>query len=175
LTNSTPIAKDVQLGREDERTLHPDLENLCGCSVRDEARIRRFIEVQAFGEMGARCKVSSDRLICEGVTIEDKVFHGVTFTNDRHPRATTANGGPQGPAEWAIEPSRVDRRASIGSTILCGLTVGAATIVGAGAVVHAGFSRMRDCGASVCAHSAGVRAGPRAVGEIAPSGRRFCL
>jgi acetyltransferase-like isoleucine patch superfamily enzyme len=109
------------------------------------------------------------------VTIEDEVFigHGVMFTNDRQPRATTANGRPQGRADWTVEPARVGRRASISSnaTILCGI---AGAIVGVGAVVHAGCSRMRDCGASVCAHPAGVRAGPRGVAETAPSGRRSC-
>jgi len=73
------------------------------------------------------------------VTIEDEVFigHGVMFTNDKRPRATTADGRLQGPADWNVEPTRVGKRASIGSnaTILCGIVIGAGAIVGAGAVV----------------------------------------
>ncbi|MGP9813819.1 DapH/DapD/GlmU-related protein [Rhodopseudomonas sp. NSM] len=133
-----PIAKDVQLGR-DVRIFHPDLVNLYGCSIGDETRLGTFVEIQAGASIGARCKISSHSFICEAVTIEDEVFvgHGVMFTNDKYPRATTADGQPQGPADWTVEPTRVGRRASIGSnaTILCGISIGAGAIVGAGAVV----------------------------------------
>jgi UDP-2-acetamido-3-amino-2,3-dideoxy-glucuronate N-acetyltransferase len=133
-----PVGKDVQLGR-DVRIFHPDLVNLYGCSVGDETRIGTFVEIQVGAQIGSRCKISSHTFICEGVTIEDEVFigHGVMFTNDKHPRATTADGRPQGPADWTVERTRVGRRASIGSnaTILCGVTIGPGATVGAGAVV----------------------------------------
>jgi acetyltransferase-like isoleucine patch superfamily enzyme len=133
-----PIAKDVQLGR-DVRIFHPDLVNLYGCSIGDETRLGTFVEVQAGAKIGARCKISSHSFICEGVSIEDEVFigHGVMFTNDKYPRATTTDGRPQGAADWTVEPTRVGKGASIGSnaTILCGITIGAGAIVGAGAVV----------------------------------------
>jgi UDP-2-acetamido-3-amino-2,3-dideoxy-glucuronate N-acetyltransferase len=133
-----PIAKDVQLGR-DVRIFHPDLVNLYGCSIGDETKIGTFVEVQAGAKIGARCKISSHSFICEGVNIEDEVFigHGVMFTNDKYPRATTADGQLQGPADWSVEPTQVGKRASIGSnaTILCGITIGAGATVGAGAVV----------------------------------------
>src|ERR1700757_1089942 len=133
-----PIAKDVQFGR-DVRIFHPDLVNLYGCSVGDETRIGSFVEIQVGAKIGARCKISSHSFICEGVTIEDEVFigHGVMFTNDKYPRATTADGRPQGPADWSVEATRIGRGASIGSnaTILCGITIGVGAIVGAGAVV----------------------------------------
>jgi acetyltransferase-like isoleucine patch superfamily enzyme len=133
-----PITKDVQLGRE-VRIFHPDLVNLYGCSIGDETRIGTFVEIQAGTTIGARCKISSHSFICEGVTIEDEVFvgHGVMFTNDKYPRATTADGRPQGANDWKVEPTRVGRGASIGSnaTILCGITIGAGATVGAGAVV----------------------------------------
>ena len=133
-----PIAKDVQLGR-DVRIFHPDLVNLYGCSVGDDSRIGTFVEIQIGAKIGARCKISSHSFICEGVIIEDEVFigHGVMFTNDKYPRATTADGKLQGPADWKVEQTHVGRGASIGSnaTILCGVTIGAGAIVGAGAVV----------------------------------------
>jgi UDP-2-acetamido-3-amino-2,3-dideoxy-glucuronate N-acetyltransferase len=132
------IAKDVQLGR-DVRILHPDLVNLYGCVVGDETRIGTFVEIQAGAKIGSRCKISSHTFICEGVTIEDEVFigHGVMFTNDRFPRATTEDGRPQGPADWKVESTRIGRRASIGSnaTILCGISIGEGATVGAGSVV----------------------------------------
>ncbi len=133
-----PIAKDVQLGR-DVRIFHPDLVNLYGCVIGDETKLGTFVEIQRGAYIGARCKISSHSFICEGVTVEDEVFigHGVMFTNDKYPRATTIDGRPQGPADWTVEPTRVGKGASIGSnaTILCGINVGAGAIVGAGAVV----------------------------------------
>ncbi|RJF78743.1 acyltransferase [Rhodopseudomonas palustris] len=133
-----PIAKDVQLGRN-VRIFHPDLVNLYGCSIGDETRLGTFVEIQEGATVGARCKISSHSFLCEGVTIEDAVFigHGVMFTNDKYPRATTADGQPQGPADWSVQPTLVGEGASIGSnaTILCGISIGAGAIVGAGAVV----------------------------------------
>jgi acetyltransferase-like isoleucine patch superfamily enzyme len=133
-----PIGKNVQLGKQ-VRILHPDLVNLYDCVVGDETRIGTFVEIQVGAKIGARCKISSHTFICEGVTIEDEVFvgHGVMFINDRFPAATTEDGKPQGPADWKVVPTRVCKGASIGSnaTILCGVTIGEAATIGAGAVV----------------------------------------
>lgn len=133
-----PITKDVELGRN-VRIFHPDLVNLYGCTVGDDSRIGTFVEVQAGAKIGARCKISSHSFICEGVTIEDEVFvgHGVMFTNDKFPKATTADGRPQQASDWTLQSTLVGRGASIGSnaTILCGVTIGAGAFVGAGAVV----------------------------------------
>jgi UDP-2-acetamido-3-amino-2,3-dideoxy-glucuronate N-acetyltransferase len=133
-----PVAKDVQVGR-DVRIFHPDLVNLYGCVVGDETRIGTFVEIQVGAKIGARCKISSHTFICEGVTIEDEVFigHGVMFTNDRFPKATTDDGRLQGRADWKAETTRVGHRASIGSnaTILCGISIGEGATVGAGSVV----------------------------------------
>lgn len=133
-----PIAQDVALGR-DIRILHPDLVNLYGCIIGDESRIGTFVEIQAGAKIGARCKISSHSFVCEGVTIEDEVFvgHGVMFTNDKHPKATTADGRLQQASDWTLQRTRVGRGASIGSnaTIMCGVTIGERASVGAGAVV----------------------------------------
>lgn len=115
--------------------------NLYGCLVGDDTRIGAFVEIQAGAKVGARCKISSHAFICSGVTIEDEVFvgHGVLFTNDTDPRATTDRGEPQTEADWVLVPTRVCRRASIGSgaVILPGVTIGEGALVGAGAVVTA--------------------------------------
>lgn len=133
-----PISNDVQLGT-DVRVFQPELVNLYGCSIGDETKIGAFVEIQKNAVIGRRCKISSHSFICEGVTIEDEVFvgHGVMFTNDRHPRATNADGSLQGEADWAVEPIRIRRTASIGSnaTIISGITIGQGALVGAGAVV----------------------------------------
>lgn len=133
-----PVDKNVKLGNE-VRIFHPELVNLYGCVIGDETRVGAFVEIQVGARIGSRCKISSHSFICEGVIIEDEVFvgHGVMFINDRLPRATTADGKPQGSADWKVIPTRICRGASIGSnaTILCGVTIGENAIVGAGAVV----------------------------------------
>lgn len=133
-----PIADDVQLGAH-VRVFQPELVNLYGCIIGDETKIGAFVEIQKNAAIGRRCKISSHTFICEGVIIEDEVFvgHGVMFTNDRLPRATNADGSLQSETDWAVEPTRIGRTASIGSnaTILSGITIGVGALVGAGAVV----------------------------------------
>jgi acetyltransferase-like isoleucine patch superfamily enzyme len=132
-----PVADSVVLG-SDVVIHHPDLVNLYGCRIGDATRIGAFVEIQTGATVGARCKISSHTFICQGVTIEDEVFvgHGVMFINDRYPRATS-KGRLQTDADWQVVPTRVRRGASIGSgaVVLCGLTIGARALVGAGAVV----------------------------------------
>ena len=140
-----PIAEDVSLGRE-VSIPHPELVNLYGCSIGEQTKIGTFVEIQKNARVGARCKISSHSFLCEGVTLEDEVFvgHGVMFINDRYPRATSADGELQTEDDWTVEPTVVERGASIGSgaVILCGVTIGQGAMIGAGAVVtrdvHAG-------------------------------------
>lgn len=81
--------------------------------------------------VGNRVKIQNNVSVYEGVTIADEVFVGpsATFTNDRLPRATSTN--------WKIVPTDVQRGASIGAnaTIVCGVTLGEYSMVGAGAIV----------------------------------------
>lgn len=113
--------------------------NLYGCEIGDETRIGAFVEITKGARIGKRVKISSHSFICGGVTIQDGVFigHGVMFTNDRYPRATTEAGEPQTEADWTCITTLVERGASIGSnaTIVCGVTIGEDAIVGAGSVV----------------------------------------
>jgi UDP-2-acetamido-3-amino-2,3-dideoxy-glucuronate N-acetyltransferase len=133
-----PVSESVRLGR-DVRIFHAGLVNLYGCSIGDETKIGAFVEIQKGATIGARCKISSHTFICEGVMLEDEVFvgHGVMFTNDRYPRATTADGALQTDADWEVVSTRVKRGASIGSnaTIIAGVTIGEGAVIGAGAVV----------------------------------------
>lgn len=133
-----PIADNVKLGR-DIKIFQPELVNLYGCTIGDETRIGPFVEIQAGASVGARCKISSHSFICEGVSIADEVFigHGVMFTNDIYPRATTPTGELQGAGDWTVLPTIVGLRAAIGSnaTLLPDIEIGEGAIVGAGAVV----------------------------------------
>src|SRR6266705_3188637 len=130
------IAPDVKLGRD--VTIH-NFVNLYGCEIGDGTRLGSFVEVQKGVRIGRNCKISSHTFICEGVSIEDEVFigHGVTFINDKYPRATTESGALQTDKDWKVVPTVIKRGASIGSgaTILCGVTIAEHAIVGAGAVV----------------------------------------
>lgn len=130
------IADDVKLGLDVRLS---KFINLYGCEVGDETKIGAFVEIQKNSSVGRRCKISSHSFICEGVTIEDNVFigHGVTFINDRYPRATTAGGALQTESDWRVERTLVRKGASVGSgaTILSNLVIGENAIVGAGSVV----------------------------------------
>jgi len=133
-----PIADDVQLGAN-VKIFQPGLVNLYGCTIGSDTKIGAFVEIQKNATIGARCKISSHSFICEGVTIEDEVFvgHGVTFVNDRYPRATNVDGSLQSEADWKVETTRVKRGASVGSgaTVVSGITIGEGALIGAGAVV----------------------------------------
>jgi len=132
-----PITNDVKLGKG-VSIPHPELVNLYGCEIGDHSKVGSFVEIQKGARVGSLCKVSSHSFICEGVTIEDRVFvgHGVVFTNDPFPRATIGDQ-LQTEADWKVVPTLVRSEASLGSgaVILCGLTIGRGAMVGAGAVV----------------------------------------
>src|SRR5205809_5708161 len=129
------IATDVKLGKGVRLY---GFTNLYGCEIGDDAKGGAFVEVQKGAKIGSRCKISSHSFICEGVTLEEEVFvgHNVTFINDRYPRSTDAEGRLQTEADWKCIATLVKRGASIGSsaTLLCGITVGAYAVVGAGCV-----------------------------------------
>ena len=147
------IAPDVKLGRDVKIY---DFVNLYGCEIGDESRIGTFVEIQRGARIGRRVKISSHTFICEGVQIEDQVFvgHGVTFINDKYPRATTPSGELQTGSDWNVVPTVVRQGASIGSgsTILCGVEIGERAIVGAGSVV----TRDVPAGAIVAGNPASV-------------------
>ena len=113
--------------------------NLYGCRIGSHSRIGTFVEIQRGAEVGTACKIQSHTFICDGVRIEDEVFvgHGVTFVNDRRPRATDGSGELQTEADWELLRTIVERGASIGSgaTILGGVRIGSEATIGAGAVV----------------------------------------
>lgn len=82
-------------------------------------------------KIGDQVKLENRATVYEGVTIEDNVFVGphVTFTNDLYPRSLNPN--------WKILPTFVKEGSSIGAgaVIVCGVTIGKYTLIGAGSVV----------------------------------------
>jgi len=130
------ITADVKLGNN-VRIF--DFVNLYGCEIGDNSKVGAFVEIQKGVKVGKNVKISTHTFICEGVTIEDNVFvgHNVSFINDKYPRSTNPGGALQTEADWKVVPTVIKQGASIGtsSTILCGVTVGENSIVGAGSVV----------------------------------------
>ena len=118
---------------------HKDLVNLYGCSIDDETKIGAFVEIQKNAIIGKKCKISSHSFVCEGVSIEDRVFvgHGVMFINDIYPQAANEYGDLHSEDDWQIIETFVREGASIGSnsTIMAGITIGKNALIGAGAVV----------------------------------------
>ncbi len=158
------IAPDVKLGTGVKIY---GFVNLYGCEIGGGTKIGSFVEIQKGVRVGRKCKISSHSFLCEGVTIEDAVFigHNVTFTNDRYPQAVTADGRLKDASDWSCIATLVKTRASIGSgsTILCGVTIGAHAMVGAGSVV----TRDIPGGAIVAGNPARVL---RWVEDLKPSG-----
>lgn len=80
--------------------------------------------------LGKMCKVQAGNTLYKGIIADDYVFFGpnATTTNDRNPRAF----GP-----WQMAETYFGIGASIGanSTIIAGNSIGALSLVGAGAIV----------------------------------------
>lgn len=96
----------------------------------------------AYGvDIADRVKINAFVYICNGVTIERGVMisAGTVFTNDRFPRAATADFSRLRPSEPDSDtlPTLVREGATIGAqcTIGCGITIGRYAMVGMGSVV----------------------------------------
>lgn len=82
--------------------------------------------------IGSNCKVQNNVSIYDGVTLEDEVFCGpsMVFTNVINPRAAVVR-------KQEYRRTLVKRGTTIGAnaTIVCGVTLGEYSFIGAGAVV----------------------------------------
>lgn len=82
--------------------------------------------------VGNGCKIQNNVSLYTGVILEDEVFCGpsMVFTNVINPRAFIER-------KDEFRQTRVERGATLGanSTIVCGVTIGAYALVGAGAVI----------------------------------------
>lgn len=129
--------------------VHPSAEVHPSVKVGSGTRIWHQVQVREEAIIGAGCVISKDVYIDHGVVIGDRVkiqngvsvYRGVvleddafvgphaSFTNDHMPRAFAE--------DWEIVPTYVHRGASIGAnaTIVCGVTLGAFCMVGAGSTV----------------------------------------
>jgi UDP-2-acetamido-3-amino-2,3-dideoxy-glucuronate N-acetyltransferase len=120
--------------------LGPDCQIWHFCHVMAGARLGARVVLGQNGFVGARvvvgdgCRIQNNVSLYDGVTLEDDVFVGpsAVFTNVRTPRAFISR-------RTETQPTLVRRGASIGAnaTLVCGVVVGAFSLVAAGAVVTA--------------------------------------
>ena len=119
--------------------VNKELVNIYGCKIGNNVKIGPFVEIQKNSLIEHNCKISSHSFICEGVLIMKNVFigHGVTFVNDKYPRATNNDGTMKNDNDWELIKTVIHSGASIGSgsTILCGINIGKNVLIGAGSVV----------------------------------------
>jgi acetyltransferase-like isoleucine patch superfamily enzyme len=102
-----------------------------GAQIGENCNINAHSFIENDVTVGNNVTVKCGVYIWDGITIEDDVFIGpnVTFTNDKYPRSKVY------PEQFT--KTIIKRGASIGAnaTILCGITIGENSIIGAGSVV----------------------------------------
>jgi UDP-2-acetamido-3-amino-2,3-dideoxy-glucuronate N-acetyltransferase len=130
--------------------IHPTAIVDDGATVGEDSRVWHWVHISAGARVGNRCslgqnvyvagkavignnvKIQNNVSIYDGVTLEDDVFCGpsMVFTNVINPRSHVVRRDE-------YRPTLVKRGSSIGAnaTIVCGVTLGAYSMVGAGAVV----------------------------------------
>jgi UDP-2-acetamido-3-amino-2,3-dideoxy-glucuronate N-acetyltransferase len=103
-----------------------------GSRIGADCNIGRNVLIGPEVTIGRGCRIQNNISIFKGVTLEDQVFCGpsMIFTNVFNPRAFI-------PRMHELRPTLVQRGATLGAgcLIICGLTIGAYALVGAGAVV----------------------------------------
>ncbi len=110
-----------------------------GTSIGRNCILSKGVYVDTGVVLGNNVKVQNYVSIYHGVTLEDGVFCGphCVFTNDKRPRAITPDGSLKATDDWELAETRVKTGAAIGANavIVCGVTVGAWAMIGAGSVV----------------------------------------
>ena len=105
---------------------------LPGSSIGENCNIGQNVVIGPDVTIGNNCKVQNNVSIYKGVTLEDGVFCGpsMVFTNVYNPRAEIRKMDE-------VRPTLVKKGATIGAnaTIVCGVTLGRYSFIGAGAVI----------------------------------------
>jgi UDP-2-acetamido-3-amino-2,3-dideoxy-glucuronate N-acetyltransferase len=106
---------------------------LSGSKLGEKCNLGQNVMVGPDVVIGNNCKLQNNVSVYQGVTLEDGVFCGpsMVFTNIYNPRAEIRKMDQ-------VRPTRVKKGATIGAnaTIVCGVTLGRYSFVGAGAIVN---------------------------------------
>jgi UDP-2-acetamido-3-amino-2,3-dideoxy-glucuronate N-acetyltransferase len=128
--HSTAIVEDGALVGAGTRIWHW-VHVMPGAQIGERCSIGQGCYIGAV-RIGHGCRIQNHVSVFDGVTLEDDVFLGPScvFTNVTHPRAHVSRRTDYG-------STIVARGATIGAnaTILCGVSIGAYAMIGAGAVV----------------------------------------
>ncbi len=105
---------------------------LSGSNIGKNCNIGQNVVIGPDVTIGRGCKIQNNVSVYKGVTLEDGIFCGpsMVFTNIYNPRAEIRKMDQ-------VRPTLVKKGATIGAnaTIVCGVTLGRYSFVGAGAVV----------------------------------------
>jgi UDP-2-acetamido-3-amino-2,3-dideoxy-glucuronate N-acetyltransferase len=105
---------------------------LSGSKIGEEGNIGQNVVIGPDVTIGNNCKIQNNVSIYKGITLEDGVFCGpsMVFTNVYNPRAEIRKMDE-------LRPTLAKKGCTIGAnaTIICGVTLGRYSFVGAGAVV----------------------------------------
>jgi UDP-2-acetamido-3-amino-2,3-dideoxy-glucuronate N-acetyltransferase len=105
---------------------------LSGSRIGENCNIGQNVVIGPDVTIGKGCKIQNNVSVYKGVTLEDEVFCGpsMVFTNVYNPRSAIRRMDE-------LRPTLVKKGASIGAnaTVLCGITIGSYSFIGAGAVV----------------------------------------
>src|SRR5437870_6965272 len=105
---------------------------MSGAVIGERCSLGQNVVVMSGTRLGNNCKIQNNVSIYEGVELEDDVFCGpsMVFTNVINPRSHVSR-------KHEYRVTLVKRGTSIGAnaTIVCGVTLGEYSFIGAGAVV----------------------------------------
>ena len=87
-----------------------------GARIGADCVIGRDVFIDEGVAIGDRVKIQNGALVYHGVTVGDGVFigPGAILTNDRYPRAMTADGELARADDWTVTPIRLDDGARSG-------------------------------------------------------------
>ncbi len=105
---------------------------LSGSKIGEQCNIGQNVVIGPDVTIGNTCKIQNNVSIYKGVTLEDGVFCGpsMVFTNVYNPRAEIRKMDQ-------VRPTLIKKGSTIGAnaTVICGVTLGFYSFIGAGAVV----------------------------------------
>ena len=124
------IDKDVEIGKGTKVWHFSHVLN--ASIIGNQCNIGQNVVIGPDVKIGNQCKIQNNVSVYKGVTLEDGVFCGpsMVFTNIYNPRAEIRKMDQ-------VRPTLVRKGTTIGAnaTIICGVTLGRYSFIGAGAVV----------------------------------------